>query len=537
MNRNQARVIGILSIAAFVLAFLLNGRLWFRLDLTRNKTNTISEVSRNLYREIPDRVTITYFVSDRLALAHPLPGEIAGLLREYAAYSRGKIRFIQKDPARANLPGKVEELGIAPQQIQVVEKNESTLATVYSGILIEYLDRESVIPVVFSLDTLEYDLSSRIRSLVRNTERELGVIVADSYKQWSTEYALLNRELVLSGFKVRLIQSGDEIPGTLPALFVLGGAEDLDEHTLPLIDRYITGGGKVLFALDGIFVNTQGSLEARAVRDKGLLAMLAHYGVVVRPALVLDKTALTLTFQTRNGNSTVIRSVKYPEWIGIPQGAGNPGQSLAANFGGLDLYWASPLELSPPPGVTAEVLFSSTSGAWLQTENFITDPNMISRFEDEADKTRGTKILGAALSGVFPRAYEDTPKASGGSTGSAGTNAPGESQGLPLQKKASRIIVVGDSDFAGPLMQVSRGEGRNLEFLIRAAEWLSSDDDIIAIRSRGGEGRLDRITDIEKRNRAMAFSRGINTVVVPLGVIIAGLFLVWRRPKGRNKGE
>jgi len=337
MTKKQASVIVFLSLAAFVLAFMISARIWFRLDLTRDKSYTLSEVSRNLYKEIPDQVTVTYFVSDRLAVAHPMPGEIADLLREYAAHSRGKIRFIQKDPAKANLTQAVEEMGIVPQQIQVVEKNESTVATVYTGILIEYLDRKSVIPVVFSLDTLEYDLSSRIRALVRNTDKELGIIVADASKQWNTEYDLLNRQLTLSGFKIRLISPGDEIPDTLPALFVLGGAEDLDEYDLYRIDRYILGGGRVLFTVDGVSVDTQGNLAAHAVQDKGLLAILANYGVVVRRALVLDRSALNLTYQTRSGNSTVIRSVRYPEWIGIQQGAGNPNQPLTTRFSGLDL--------------------------------------------------------------------------------------------------------------------------------------------------------------------------------------------------------
>ena len=508
-RKYQAGIIALLASLAFLLAFLISGRLWFRLDLTKNKVYTISEVSRNLYREIPDQVTVTYFVSEKLRIAHPMPGEIADLLREYAAFSRGKIRFIQKDPAKAEVMKQVEELGIIPQQIQVVEKNESTVATVYTGILIEYLDRQDVIPVVFSLDTLEYDLSSRVRALVRNTGRELGVIVGDAHKQWNSEYALLNRELVLSGFKVRLINPGDEIPETLPALFVLGGAEDLDEYSLYLIDNYIQNGGKALFAADGVFVDTRGSLEAHAVEDKGLLAMLANYGAVLRRALVLDRNALSLTFQTQTGNGTVIRSIRYPEWIGVQEQGGNPEHPITARFGGLDIFWASPLELYPPPGVTADVLFTSTKDAWLQAENFITNPNFVSQFSDEAAQTRGVKILGAALSGAFP-----------------GITDP-ESRSKP-----ARLIVVGDTDFAGGMMQVNRGEGRNLEFLIRAAEWLSSDDDIITIRNRdSGAARLDRISDPEKRDAAMAFSRSVNTIVIPLAVIVAGMFFIWKRKK------
>ena len=538
MNRNQARVIALLFAAVFLLAFLVSGRLWFRADLTKNRAYTISEVSRKLYREISDQVRITYFVSDKLRTAHPMPGEIADLLREYAAHSRGKIIFVRKDPAGAELLGVVEQLGIVPQQIQVVEKNETTVATVYTGILIEYLDRRSVIPVVFSLDTLEYDLSSRIRSLIRDTEKELGVIVGDAHKQWNSDYGLLNRELVISGFKVRLLNPGEEIPPALPALFVLGGAGDLEEYQIYLIDNYILNGGRVLFAVDGVFVDTRGSLEAHAVQDKGLLAMLANYGALVRCALVLDRTALSLSFQTRSGYNTIIRSVRYPQWISVQQQAGNPDHPVTSRFSGLDLYWASPLELSPPPGVSAEVLFSSTNQAWLQTENFITNPNLLNQFEAEAARTRGTKILGAALSGIFPGAFEGRPMPI------RNDGADGALPPLPAQKKSSRLIVAGNTGFAGSLMQVNRGESRNLDFLLRAAEWLSGDDDIISIRNReAGEGRLDRITDREKRDAAMAFSRTFNTVVIPLAVIAAGLFLGLRRraktakEKGHTGGE
>jgi ABC-2 type transport system permease protein len=517
MNRNQAKVISLLSAAVFLLALLISGRLFFRLDLTKNKAFTISEVSKNLYREISDQVRITYFVSEKLRQAHPMPGEIADLLREYAANSRGKIRFIQKDPAKAELLQEVEDLGIMPQQIQLAEKNEVTVATVYTGILIEYLDRESVIPVVFSLDTLEYDLSSRIRSLVRNSEKEIGVIVGDSYSQWNTEYGLLNQELVFSGFRIRLIKAGDYIPSNLPALFVFGGVEDLDEEQLLPIDNYISGGGNVLFALDGVFVDTRRAFEARTMQDKGLLAMLSNYGVVVRNALVLDTLALSITFQTQNRNATVIQTIRYPQWLGIPEQLGNPDHALTSRFMGLDLYWASPLELYPPDGVSADVLFSTSPEAWLQTRRFITNPNYYMQFQDEAEETRGTKILGVSLSGVFPSAFNSLPV---------------------LLKKPSRLIVVGNSRFAGSIMQANRGEERNLDFLIKAADWLSNDEDIVAIRGRQSQaGRLDRIADRVKRDRAMAFSRSINTIGIPLGVILIGLFINWKRKVKTSKDK
>jgi ABC-type uncharacterized transport system involved in gliding motility auxiliary subunit len=539
MNRIQARIIALLSAAIILLLFLLSSRLWFRLDLTKNKAYTISEVSRNLYREIVDQVTITYFVSERLSRAHPMPGEISDLLREYAAHSRGKIRFIQKDPSKAEVASSVEGLGIASQQIQLVEKNEVTLAMVYSGILIEYLDKESVIPVVFSLDTLEYDVSSRIRAMVRGVDREIGVIVGDSYKQWDSEYRFLYAELIQAGFRVRQLNPSEEIPPNLPALFVLGGADDLDEYSQYLIDRYIVGGGNAFFALDGVFVDRI-FLEARAIEDKGLLAMLANYGAVIRPALVLDMNALTLRYQTQSGYATIINTIRYPMWLAIGEGGGNPDHTLTANFDGLDLYWASPLELYPPPGVEGEVLFTSSDDAWLQEQWLIANPMYLQFFEEEADDTWGTKILGASLLGIFPSAFEGRPRPP---REGEGQDASGEDfsggEALydpPVVKKPARIVVVGDSDFAGTLMQANRGEDRNLSFLVRVADWLSNDEDMVAIRRREGvAGRLDRITDEEKRDMVMALSRTINTIIIPLCIVAAGLFFVLKRRAKTSK--
>jgi ABC-type uncharacterized transport system involved in gliding motility auxiliary subunit len=524
MKRKYALLCALLSTAAFILVLMISSRLWFRLDLTKNKAYTISEVSRKLYTEISDQVRITYYVSDRLASAHPMPAEISDLLREYAAHSRGKIKYLRQDPVKADLAQAVEELGIIPQDFRAVEKDERTFATVYTGILIEYLDRREVLPVVFSLDTLEYDLSSRIRSLVRERVREAGVILGDAGRQWPGDYGLLNQELLFAGYQIRVLNPGDEIPDSLPMLFVFGGAEELDEWALYRIDRYIRGGGKALFALNGVFVDFQGGLEVRPVQDKGLLAMLAGYGVVVRPVLALDSQALDLGYQIRNRNGFIQqRLVRYPQWIGILGENGNPLHPVTARFNGLDVYWASPLELNPPQGVAAEALFSTSPDAWLMTKEFNANPDMVHLFRAEAAETAGQKIIAAGLSGLFPPAFGGRPKP-------VREGSSEELPDLPPAPGTSRLIVVGDADFASSLMQATRGEGRNLDFLLKAADWLGSDDDIIRIRNRqAASGRLDRIRDQEKRAGAMKFSRTVNVILIPLGVIIAGVVLALRR--------
>jgi ABC-type uncharacterized transport system involved in gliding motility auxiliary subunit len=540
VTRRQTTIITALSIIAFFLGFMVSGRLWLRLDLTKNKAHTISKVSRNLYAEIPDYVHITYYLSGKLKTIIPSPGEIEDTLREYAAHSKGRIRVTVRDPVKGNLSMVAEEFGLQPRQVQTVEKDQASLVTVYSGIVIEYLDKTEVLPWVISTDTLEYDITSRIRSMVMDTERRLGVIVGDSYRQWREDFSFLNQTLAEAGYMVRLVPPGDEIPESLPAVFVLGGAEDFDEWALYRIDRYIQLGGKVLFAVKGVYVDTaSGSIEARPFvmhNAQGLLDMIASYGITIKQELVLDRNALTLQYQTRLPSGAVqFRIVRYPLWIGVLADNGNPDHPVSAAFTGLDLYWPSPLELHPPSQVEAVPLFKSTKDAWLMKESFNTNPEIGYLLEKDAAETRGEKILGASLNGLIPGFFSGKPKPV--RAGSDSVPEFDELPDMPRQASPSRIIVVGDTDFATNIINAT-GARHNLDFFQRAADWLSSDDDIIGIRNRQPYvGRLDKIAEPQRRAAAMRFAQVLNVAVIPILVIAVGIVLSSRRRSRSRNAE
>jgi len=79
----------------------------------------------------------------------------------------------------------------------------------------------------------------------------VGVIVAQADKTWASDYTYLSQALTQAGYQVRQITAGDEIPDTLPELFVFGGAEELDNWALYRIDRYIQEGARSSLALMG----------------------------------------------------------------------------------------------------------------------------------------------------------------------------------------------------------------------------------------------------------------------------------------------
>jgi ABC-type uncharacterized transport system involved in gliding motility auxiliary subunit len=98
---------------------------------------------------------------------------------------------------------------------------------------------------------------------------------------------------------------------------------------------------------------------------------------------------------------------------------------------------------------------------------------------------------------------------------------------LPQGSRASRILVVGSSDFATDLMGIKspiNDSMFNADFIVSAADWLSSGDDLVAIKSRGSrDSRLTKVQDPDARSFLISLAYIINLGFVPVLVIAFGL--------------
>ena len=182
LRKRRSLVLLLLSLAVIVAAVLVLDRFSARLDLSADGANTLSKASRELYKEIPEQLRITYYISSTLADRHPGPRAVEGLVRSLAAASRGKIAVDVADPASGKKEAAVEALGVAPQRMQIVEKNEQRVALVYSGLVIQYLGRTQVLPFVLSTDTLEYDLVKAIKAAIADKKPVASILIGDADK-------------------------------------------------------------------------------------------------------------------------------------------------------------------------------------------------------------------------------------------------------------------------------------------------------------------------------------------------------------------
>jgi ABC-type uncharacterized transport system involved in gliding motility auxiliary subunit len=520
IRKRRSLVILLLGLAVIVAAVLVTDRFSFRLDLSADGANTLSKASRNLYKEIPEQVRITYYISPTLSDRHPGPRSVEGLARSMAAASHGKIVFDSADPAAGKKESAVEALGVQAQRMQVVEKNEQRVALVYSGLVVQYLGRTQVLPFVLSTDTLEYDLVKAIKAAIADKKQVASVIIGDADKSLANDYQTLSAALQKSGWEAKEVRSGEAIPPETGVLLVIGN-NALDDYDAYRIDSYLASGGRALFAVKGVDVQVRQGLSAGPLKNDAVLRALEAYGVTVDRDLVLDASSLTAPFQTKSpfgGQS--ISYVRYPPWVMTRPENRDQKNPLTARSEGLDLFWPSPLELSPRPGVEELSLVKTTPKAWLQKGHFAIAPEDQGRYAAEAGSTTGQYLLVASLSGNLPPAYAGKPVPV--RAGAAPLGA------LPQGSRASRIIVVGSSDFANDLMTITQSTF-NASFIVSAADYLSSGDDLVAIKTRGTrDTRLGKVQDPEARSTLISLAYIINLVLVPLLVLGFGFARSYR---------
>jgi gliding-associated putative ABC transporter substrate-binding component GldG len=510
-QRETATLILTLAVLVFV---ALNSNLFFlRLDLTENKTYSLSRVSRNLFREIEEEVTITYYLSDRLRTRAPETQQIVDLLTEYEAFSRGAIDVRIVDPTAAGVTAEAENFGVVPQQIQVVEQDQQSFAVVYTGIVISYLEDSTALPVVFEPEAIEYEVTSAIRNLVEDRTNVIGILLDQPGASLQQNYQLLTSRLTRN-YEIRPIEPGEEIPPDVRTLIVIGGS-GLDEYALFEIDQYIMSGGTVLFAYDPIQVNVQQGLSAFSPEEQPIIDFLAHYGVRPRRELVLDTYNRRIPIQVPQGPMLVQRLEPYPPWVSVLGSSANSEHPITARFSGLDLYWASSLDLVGEEDQVT-VLLESSQESWTMEAPYMIDPiEPFGMMEGRAEGS-GNYVLAAALSGSFD-SYFDTM---------ALPPRPGDEEPVipdATSVDSARLVVVGDSEFAGNYTQFTESQ-YNIVFLENALGWLANDEDLLSIRTRAvRDVRLNAIQDPEVRDGVATFAELFNVFVMPLLVVVAGI--------------
>jgi gliding-associated putative ABC transporter substrate-binding component GldG len=515
----------LLVVAVLVVLNLVSTRFFGRADLTEGKIYSLSEASRQVAADLQDPLIA------RVYLSPDLPPQLLtvrqyllDLLSEYRAYGKGRFQYEIVSPATDEEENEAQSYGVQPFQANVYQADKVELKRIYLGLVFIHADRQEALAAVTSTEGLEFQLTSAMRRVTRQSLGNVGVVAATGGPTLSEGLSAL-QQLVSREYRIREVDlTASPMPADITALMVVGPRQNLSDTVLWRIDQYIMRGGPVMFLLDGGEANLQaspqqgGGLAFPIATNVDSLAL--HYGAAPRPEYVMDQRHNQVQAMQNLGFLQIPVAIPYPLFV---QGSsGGTDHLLGKELDRVDMLFVSPLEVKPAPEVKATVVVQSSSRSGTRKLPTMVMPPLE---ETPTDYTSPGQPLAVALEGTFRSYWSDS------ALGSTPPYGPIQDTSFLGTSADARLLVVGDADLVG-----DQGLGRNQfnqVFVLNALDWLSRNDLLIALRSRQVEDRPLEALDPGARSRV----KWANLLGPSLLVIVVGLYRWRRRSRAQHRTE
>lgn len=385
-ERKISKLTVLLFSLTFFFLFFSNERLYFRIDFTKSQQFTVSKTSKNLIQKLSSPLRITYYRSKELKDLYPQSSDVADYLQDFCAVSKNITLSIEKADSE-----KLSRLKIQGQQIQSSSETKMEYVTVYSAIVLQYLEKQTIIPFVLSTETLEYDLAQRLQQLVTENYRKL-LIVAGNGRKIEESYMYVAPLLSSRGFMPQIAELDETLSYKIDSLtqddeLLILGSSELTFEQSQSIENAMNKNVPIFVATSPYSVPVEDEWQISKNKNDTLLPILTKKGFAFNRSLVEDLSCFPLAMQSGEGNTAEYVTVNYPLWISVlPQENAKRGCTV---------FWASPLVLYE----NAKPVLETTDYAWLQTESdsermpFLSDPFTLPKSAKAADSQNGKYIL------------------------------------------------------------------------------------------------------------------------------------------------
>lgn len=470
-----------------------------RLDLTASRLYTLSPAAVKLVRESPEDITITLFAS------RDLPPQVAttyrdvrDVLRDFAQASGGRVQLLEKYPdvdEDARQAG--EALGIQAVQFNVMEQARFQASQGWLGVALQTGSKREAIPFVQKTDDLEYQLASLIRKMRGGAKATIAFSSGHNEKT-ADQLSLIRGELAKSYTVKDVSPDKTGLPLTgVKVLVVVGPQTPFSVKEREGLSKFLDGGGKALFLLEGYTVNPQFMLATPNPASLG--DFTAKYGARVDAKLLLDVASHEVV--TFSGGQQPI-SVSYPFWPRVAAKAAN----VTGDVDSVVLPWASPVTAPTtdvPKGAEVTPLLSTSPQAAAESGQ----PSIaFDRDYGQGLPKLSTYLAGAAVQGPAPK---DAAKAD----------------------QRWRVVVIGDADFAADDTVRQAPEGGVL--ILNSIDWLAQDEALAGIRAKTGAQRQLRFDSFVQQ---LIVAWG-NQFGIPVLIIVIGTWHLLQRRRRARKGD
>lgn len=455
-------------VAIIVLANHLAARVFTRLDLTEDRVHTLSQAGRALMAGLERPLVVKVFFTRGLEAPYNNHEQVlVDKLEELRAWSRGRMELTLVDPTHdPELQAEATRLGIQPVEYAFRGEGRQELRKVWMGVSLLYGDRQTALPAVTQVATVEYDLARVIKSLVDGERKQLGWVVGHDEPDLFTgrgPLETLRAELGRGYDLVPVDLSSEEGPPEgLEALLVVGPQKQVGLAEQFRLDQLVMSGVPVAFFLTNYKPDLR-TMRAEPVLH-GLEALVGAYGLELNRDLVADRISNgKLRFPVRQASAIVQVPINHPL---IPLVTDlDRGSPAVRDLSSMQFPFVSSIDVAPPQGdVEIAVLARSGSQAGRIKNVARVDPAAYQR-RDPSEEVGAWPLLVAAR-GSFRSFFAGRELPS--------TVPPDEAAARVNESAPTRVVVAGSADFIA----------NNITFMVNLVDWMTQDEALIAIRSK-----------------------------------------------------
>jgi ABC-2 type transport system permease protein len=548
----------LITALAAIIAVWISSFFSLRLDLTEDRRYTLSGPGREVLSGLKNDVYIQVYLDGDMNIAFKrLKRSVKEILDEFRIASGRKVDYEFINPfegkdanQKKNQYQALLKKGLNPVDIKSKdEEGGSSQKIVFPGLIINYNGIE--IPVNFlrnnianspeqnilhSVEGLEYELIQALATVCSDTIRKVAFIEGQNE---IPEIGVADLTLELAKFFTvdRGVIGGK--PGILDkyaAIIIAGPENSFDEKDKLIIDQYIMNGGKVMWLIEEVKVNSDSLYSGETVamfRPLNIEDQLFKYGARVNPSIVQDIDCMVIPMKIVSG-SAQSQIVPVP-WIYYPLLHPATDHPITRNLNKVKGEFINYLDtVGLDPKVRKKILLTTSGYSKIINPPVIISLNEADRTPDKREFNRSSLPVALLLEGQFTSSYKNRMIID---------LVKDNNFKLITESRKTKMIVIADGDIIrNKVRRVGSTETPlpldkdlytpqlfgNKDFLVNCLNYLVDNNGIMELRSR--ELKL-RLLDRNRTRQDRLEIQLINILTPLIIVILAGLIYNYIRKR------
>jgi len=279
---------------------------------------SLSDYTKNTISKLNSELVITVYFSSNLPGEYGLNARyITMLLSAYTNLGLGNINYefinVESEDDIAELAA--QKSGIQPVQLQVIENDNIEIRRVYMGMKLTYNGVSEIIPVIQTSTGLEFDITSKILSLINSNKYGIKIDLSNqtAIVKTSSQIHINNSTIdsVLSQYHyVNNITLDKAISDKVSTILMNGVESSLKDEELSNLKQFLNRGGKLFLAQGRI--KTDLASQTVEVIQSNIFSLLESYGIQIQSNLVLDENCGKVNVEQNLGFIRIPVPMDYP---------------------------------------------------------------------------------------------------------------------------------------------------------------------------------------------------------------------------------